>query len=100
MFWYECLVNDEILIYLLKVILYFGFYYSCNIVYLLIIFYYTQVVLSLAIAVKELVENALDAGATNIEVKLKDYGNEIIEVSDNGSGVRKENFAALSNNNI
>ncbi|EFA00116.2 mismatch repair endonuclease PMS2 isoform X2 [Tribolium castaneum] len=55
-----------------------------------------QVVLSLAIAVKELVENAIDAGATIIDIQLKEYGSEIIEVSDNGSGVLKENFQALT----
>ena len=33
-----------------------------------------QVVQDLSSAVKELVENALDAHATTIEIKLKDYG--------------------------
>uniref|UniRef100_A0A8C4T8X8 Mismatch repair endonuclease PMS2 n=1 Tax=Erpetoichthys calabaricus TaxID=27687 RepID=A0A8C4T8X8_ERPCA len=55
-----------------------------------------QVVLSLATAVKELVENSIDAGATNIEIKLKDYGVELIEVSDNGSGVHEDNFEGLT----
>ncbi|KAG2456092.1 PMS2 endonuclease, partial [Polypterus senegalus] len=55
-----------------------------------------QVVLNLATAVKELVENSIDAGATNIEVKLKDYGVELIEVSDNGSGVHEDNFEGLT----
>ena len=53
-------------------------------------------VLDLAGAVKELVENALDAGATNIEVRLKDYGADTIEVADNGSGVAPENHQALT----
>ncbi|KAL4702580.1 hypothetical protein ACJJTC_016056 [Scirpophaga incertulas] len=55
-----------------------------------------QVVLSLAVAVKELVENALDAGATNIDIRLKNYGTELIEVADNGTGVTEDNFAALT----
>ncbi|KFV61600.1 Mismatch repair endonuclease PMS2, partial [Dryobates pubescens] len=55
-----------------------------------------QVVLNLGTAVKELVENSLDAGATNIDVKLKDYGAEVIEVSDNGIGVEEENFEGLT----
>lgn len=55
-----------------------------------------QVVLSLAIAVKELVENAIDAGATLIEVKVREYGADSIEVSDNGSGVEESNFEGLS----
>ncbi|KAL3701529.1 hypothetical protein R1sor_019551 [Riccia sorocarpa] len=55
-----------------------------------------QVVLDLATAVKELVENSLDAGATSIEVRLKDYGAELIEVADNGSGVSPENYQGLT----
>lgn len=56
--------------------------------------------MSLAIAVKELVENALDAGATLIEVKLREQGLTSIEVSDNGSGVEECNFLGLSTFNI
>ncbi|NXD79870.1 PMS2 endonuclease, partial [Halcyon senegalensis] len=55
-----------------------------------------QVVLNLGTAVKELVENSLDAGATNIDIKLKDHGAEVIEVSDNGGGVEEENFEGLT----
>lgn len=50
----------------------------------------------MATAIKELVENSLDAGATVIDVRLKDYGSELVEVSDNGSGVHPDNFQALS----
>lgn len=55
-----------------------------------------KVVLNLATAVKELVENALDAHATIVEVKLRDQGIESIEVSDNGEGVEECNFEGLS----
>ncbi|XP_067912696.1 mismatch repair endonuclease PMS2 [Heterodontus francisci] len=55
-----------------------------------------QVVLSLSTAVKELVENSLDAGATNIDIKLKEFGADLIEVSDNGDGVEEKNFEGLT----
>ncbi|XP_048641229.1 mismatch repair endonuclease PMS2 [Marmota marmota marmota] len=55
-----------------------------------------QVVLNLSTAVKELVENSVDAGATNIDLRLKDYGMDLIEVSDNGCGVEEENFEGLA----
>ncbi|XP_077595856.1 mismatch repair endonuclease PMS2 [Stigmatopora nigra] len=55
-----------------------------------------QVVLTLATAVKELVENSLDAGATNIDVKLKEHGIDLVEVSDNGKGVEEANFEGLT----
>lgn len=37
--------------------------------------------------VKELIENALDAGAREISVELEDGGKELIRVSDNGCGI-------------
>uniref|UniRef100_UPI00398F88B6 mismatch repair endonuclease PMS2 n=1 Tax=Pristiophorus japonicus TaxID=55135 RepID=UPI00398F88B6 len=55
-----------------------------------------QVVLSLSTAVKELVENSLDAGATNIDIRLKEFGADLIEVSDNGDGVEEKNFEGLT----
>lgn len=38
-------------------------------------------------AVKELMENAIDAGATNIQLIIKDAGKTLIQVIDNGKGM-------------
>ena len=40
--------------------------------------------------VKELVENAIDAGASAITVEIKDGGCSFIRITDNGSGIPKE----------
>ncbi len=44
-------------------------------------------------AVKELVENSLDAGATEIAVIIKDAGKQLIHIIDNGSGMSRDDLA-------
>ena len=39
-----------------------------------------------ASAVKELIENAVDAGATEVQLIIKDAGKSLIQVIDNGKG--------------
>jgi DNA mismatch repair protein MutL len=43
-----------------------------------------------AAAVKELVENAIDAGASRIDIVLKEGGQALIAVADNGAGMTQE----------
>ena len=40
--------------------------------------------------VKELVENAIDAGATAVTVEITDGGKKLIRITDNGSGMEAE----------
>ena len=42
--------------------------------------------------VKELVENAIDAGATRIEILLREGGARRIEIRDNGQGILEEDL--------
>ena len=43
-----------------------------------------------ASAVKEMIENSIDAGATLITVEIKNGGITYLRVSDNGSGIAPE----------
>src|SRR5262245_2197526 len=47
-----------------------------------------------AAAVKELVENSIDAGAAKIEIDIREGGKSLIVVSDNGSGMSREELVA------
>lgn len=43
--------------------------------------------------VKELVENAIDAGATAVTVEIQDGGTSLIRITDNGSGMEKDDIS-------
>lgn len=47
-----------------------------------------------AAALKELIENAIDAKASRIEIEIKDGGKSLIRIKDNGTGMSKEELVA------
>ncbi|NCN84756.1 MAG: DNA mismatch repair endonuclease MutL [Sphingomonadales bacterium] len=46
-----------------------------------------------ASALKELVENAIDAGASQINIRLEEGGLDLVQVTDNGSGMSRDDIA-------
>lgn len=54
-----------------------------------------QVITELTSIVKELIENSIDADSTSISITFKNYGLEGLEVSDDGNGIREEDFKNL-----
>jgi DNA mismatch repair protein PMS2 len=55
-----------------------------------------QVILDLSTAVKELVENSLDAQASKIDILFKNHGESLIEISDNGFGIDKKDYKFIA----
>ncbi|KAJ3008170.1 DNA mismatch repair protein [Thoreauomyces humboldtii] len=54
-----------------------------------------QIIHRPANALKEMIENCLDAGASSIQITIKDGGLKLLQIQDNGHGIHKDDLAVV-----
>ncbi len=54
-----------------------------------------EIIIAPANALKEMMENSIDAKATSIEILVKEGGMKLLQITDNGSGIQKEDLSIL-----
>ncbi|SGZ49909.1 CIC11C00000001224 [Sungouiella intermedia] len=54
-----------------------------------------EIIIHPANAIKEMLENSIDAGSTMVDVLIKDGGLKLLQVADNGDGIAREDLKLL-----